>query len=138
MQINIIMKFSEFWIQLLEINISSKRVCGFTGWMISLFICLWCTLQISATNSRYVYLCSTSLLGVEAVNFYISTNQQAIKIKNINKFIIMDIKLKYSKIIPFPFMHVHFSPNCIFRTSKIQEYYPRQHIITKWYMLNNN
>ena len=65
------MKLSEFLIQLFsgEKSISSKRICGFAGWMISLFVCLWCTLsgveapQIIDT----LFICSTSLLGVEAI-----------------------------------------------------------------------
>lgn len=65
------MKFSEFWIQLFTGNkaISSKRVCGFTGWMLSLFICLWCTLSnIEAPQIvDMLFICSTSLLGVEAI-----------------------------------------------------------------------
>ena len=65
------MKFSEFWIQLFTGTkaISSKRVCGFTGWMISLFICLWCTLSgIEAPQIvDMLFVCSTSLLGVEAI-----------------------------------------------------------------------
>ena len=65
------MKFSEFWIQLFsgEKSISSKRICGFTGWMVSLFICLWCTFtKVEAPEiSDVLFICSTSLLGVEAV-----------------------------------------------------------------------
>ena len=65
------MKFSEFWIQLFTGTkaISSKRVCGFTGWMLSLFICLWCTLSgIEAPQIvDMLFICSTSLLGVEAI-----------------------------------------------------------------------
>jgi len=65
------MKFSDFWIQLFTGNkaISSKRVCGFTGWMLSLFICLWCTLSnVEAPQIvDMLFICSTSLLGVEAI-----------------------------------------------------------------------
>jgi hypothetical protein len=65
------MKHSEFWIQLFTGNkaISSKRVCGFIGWMISVFICLWCTFKnIEAPQiADMLFICSTSLLGVEAV-----------------------------------------------------------------------
>lgn len=73
------MKFSEFWIQLFTGNkaISSKRVCGFTGWILSLFICLWCTLKgVEAPQIiDMLFICSTSLLGVEAITsiFYKST-----------------------------------------------------------------
>ena len=65
------MKFNEFWIQLFTGNrsISSKRVCGFTGWMISVFICIWCTFSnVEAPQiADMLFICSTSLLGVEAV-----------------------------------------------------------------------
>ena len=65
------MKHSEFWIQLFsgEKSISSKRICGFTGWMISLVICVWCTFtEVEAPQIvDMLFICSTSLLGVEAV-----------------------------------------------------------------------
>ena len=65
------MKFSEFWIQLFTGNksISSKRVCGFTGWMISIFVCLWCTFaNIEAPQIiDTLFICSTSLLGVDSI-----------------------------------------------------------------------
>lgn len=76
------MKFSEFWIQLFTGNkaISSKRVCGFTGWMLSLFICLWCTIAgIEAPEIvDMLFVCSTSLLGVEAITsiFYKATGNK--------------------------------------------------------------
>ena len=79
------MKFSEFWIQLFTGNkaISSKRVCGFTGWMLSLFICLWCTLSnVEAPQIiDMLFICSTSLLGVEAITsiFYKSTTPNSRK-----------------------------------------------------------
>lgn len=66
-----IMKMKEFWIQLFTGNksISSKRVCGFTGWILSLFICFWCTInKIEAPQiADMLFICSTSLLGVEAI-----------------------------------------------------------------------
>jgi hypothetical protein len=68
---NKFMKHSEFWVQLFTGNksISSKRVCGFTGWMVSVFICLWCTFSnVEAPQiADMLFICSTSLLGVEAV-----------------------------------------------------------------------
>lgn len=74
------MKFGEFWIQLFTGNkaISSKRVSGFTGWLLCLFICLWCTLKtVEAPQiADMLFICSTSLLGVEAITsiFYKSTS----------------------------------------------------------------
>lgn len=65
------MKHSEFWVQLFTGNkaISSKRVCGFVGWIVSVFICLWCTFSnIEAPQiADMLFICSTSLLGVEAI-----------------------------------------------------------------------
>lgn len=65
------MKFTEFWIQLFTGHraISSKRVCGFVGWMVSVFICLWCTFtHVEAPQiADMLFICSTSLLGVEAI-----------------------------------------------------------------------
>lgn len=79
------MKFSEFWVQLFTGNkaISSKRVCGFTGWMVSVFICLWCTFaNIEAPQIvDMLFVCSTSLLGVEAITsiFHKSTERKDYK-----------------------------------------------------------
>lgn len=76
------MKFSEFWLQLFagEQAISSKRVCGFTGWIVSLFICLWCTFTgVQAPEiTDILFICSTSLLGVEAITsiFHKSTGNK--------------------------------------------------------------
>lgn len=76
------MKFKEFWIQLFsgQQAVSSKRVCGFTGWMLSLFICLWCTIKgLEAPEIvDMLFICSTSLLGVEAITsvFYKSTGNK--------------------------------------------------------------
>lgn len=65
------MKHSEFWVQLFTGSkaISSKRVCGFVGWIVSVFICLWCTFSnIEAPQiADMLFICSTSLLGVEAI-----------------------------------------------------------------------
>lgn len=83
---NNIMKFSEFWIQLFTgtKSISSKRVCGFTGWMISAFICLWCTFtNIEAPQIvDTLFICSTSLLGVDAVTSIFRKSVEVKDIKN--------------------------------------------------------
>lgn len=80
------MKHSEFWIQLFTGNksISSKRVCGFTGWMVSVFICLWCTFtNVEAPQiTDMLFICSTSLLGVEAVTSIFHKSTEIVKEKD--------------------------------------------------------
>lgn len=72
----------EFWIQLFTGNkaISSKRVCGFTGWLVSLFICVWCTFTETQAPEiiDFLFICSTSLLGVETITsiFHKSTGNK--------------------------------------------------------------
>lgn len=87
------MKHSEFWIQLFtgQKAISSKRVCGFTGWMVSVFICLWCTFKgiESPQIVDMLFICSTSLLGVEAITsvFHKSVgSDKSKKDENIDEF----------------------------------------------------
>lgn len=50
-------------------GVSSKRVCGFLGWLICLFICLWCTIQVIPAPDivEYLFICSASLLGIDSV-----------------------------------------------------------------------
>ena len=50
-------------------GLSSKRVCGFCGWIVCLFICLYCTiLCIPAPEIvNLLFICSSSLLGLDSV-----------------------------------------------------------------------
>lgn len=61
----------DFFIKMLTANsgLSSKRVCGFLGWIICLFICLYCTiLMIPAPEIiDMLFICSTSLLGIDSI-----------------------------------------------------------------------
>lgn len=61
----------EFFLKMFTAHsgLSSKRVCGFLGWIVCLFICLYCT--ISAIPAPEVidmlFICSTSLLGIDSI-----------------------------------------------------------------------
>lgn len=50
-------------------GLSSKRVCGVLGWVVCLFICVYCTiLAIQAPMIvEYLFICSASLLGIDSV-----------------------------------------------------------------------
>lgn len=50
-------------------GVSSKRICGFMGWIVCLFICVWCTVQGIAAPIivEMLFICSTSLLGIDSI-----------------------------------------------------------------------
>ena len=50
-------------------GLSSKRVCGFFGWIVCLFICVWCTIKVieSPEIVDMLFICSTTLLGADSV-----------------------------------------------------------------------
>lgn len=50
-------------------GLSSKRVCGFLGWLTCLFVCLWCTICVIQAPEiiQLLFICSTSLLGIDSV-----------------------------------------------------------------------
>ena len=50
-------------------GLSTKRVCGFIGWIVCLIICVWCTiLVVQATEIiDLLFICSTSLIGVDSI-----------------------------------------------------------------------
>lgn len=50
-------------------SVSSKRFAGLLGWMLCLVICIYCTwfaIQAPAII-EILFICSTSLLGIESV-----------------------------------------------------------------------
>jgi uncharacterized membrane protein len=61
----------KFLRQLVTANtgVSSKRVCGLLGWLVCLFICVWCTLTVTIAPVivETLFICSTSLLGVDSL-----------------------------------------------------------------------
>lgn len=50
-------------------KISSKRTMGILGWLVCIFICLWCTIKGTANPSavEYLFICSASLLGIDSI-----------------------------------------------------------------------
>lgn len=50
-------------------SISSKRVCGVLGFLVCLFVLVWCTIKvIEAPNfADIILICCSGLLGVDAV-----------------------------------------------------------------------
>lgn len=50
-------------------GLSSKRICGFIGWIICLFICLYCTILVIPAPEiiDVLFICSTSLLGIDSI-----------------------------------------------------------------------
>ena len=65
------MKFIEFIAKIFmsRSGVSSKRICGFIGWLTCLFICIWCTIScVPAPNIvEMLFVCSTSLLGIDSI-----------------------------------------------------------------------
>ena len=65
------MKTQNFFIKMFTAHsgLSSKRVCGFIGWVVCLFICIWCTVYGTQAPdiSDWLFICSTSLLGLDSV-----------------------------------------------------------------------
>ena len=50
-------------------GLSSKRVCGFLGWIVCLFICIYCTILVIPAPEiiDMLFICSTSLLGIDSI-----------------------------------------------------------------------
>lgn len=75
------MKCTNFFIKILTAHsgLSSTRLCGFAGWVVCLFICIWCTILVIPAPEivDLLFICSTSLLGIDSVT--------GIWKKNINK-----------------------------------------------------
>ena len=65
------MKFKEAVLKMIESHsgVSSKRVCGFLGWVVCLVIIIYCTINnIEAPEivSNIIYAC-LGLLGIDSV-----------------------------------------------------------------------
>ena len=52
-----------------ESSVSSKRFCGFLGWILCLVICGWCTWKQREAPEviEILFICSTSLLGIDSI-----------------------------------------------------------------------
>lgn len=50
-------------------GVSSKRICGFLGWMVCIGICIYCTIcAIPAPEIvEMLFICSSSLLGIDSI-----------------------------------------------------------------------
>lgn len=50
-------------------GVSSKRLCGFMGWVVCLFVCIYCTIYAIAAPQiiEILFICSTSLLGIDSI-----------------------------------------------------------------------
>ena len=61
----------EFFIKMFTAHsgLSSKRICGFIGWIVCLFIVIYCTIMIIPAPDivEYLFICSTSLLGIDTI-----------------------------------------------------------------------
>lgn len=72
---------SNFFIKMFTAHsgLSSKRVCGFIGWIVCLFICIWYTIYTiqAPIIADTLFIGSAALLGVDAVMrpFYKHKNQ---------------------------------------------------------------
>lgn len=65
------MKFSEYFqkIFMSRSGVSSKRIAGFLGWLVCLFIAVWCTLTViqAPVIAEILFYCSSGLLGIDAI-----------------------------------------------------------------------
>lgn len=50
-------------------GVSSKRIAGFLGWLVCLFIAVYCTLNIiqAPVIAEILFYCSSGLLGIDAI-----------------------------------------------------------------------
>ena len=65
------MTFFDFMTKIFESRsgVSSKRLCGFMGWIVCLFISIYCTVCVipSPEIVEILFICSTSLLGIDSI-----------------------------------------------------------------------
>lgn len=65
------MRFSEYFqkIFMSRSGVSSKRIAGFIGWLVCLFIAIWCTLNViqAPVIAEILFYCSSGLLGIDAI-----------------------------------------------------------------------
>lgn len=58
----------EFFLKMFTAHsrLSSKRVCG---WLVCLFICIYCTIMVIPAPEvvDLLFICSTSLLGIDSI-----------------------------------------------------------------------
>lgn len=65
------MSFLEFISKIFQSRsgVSSKRICGFLGWLVCIFVCIYCTINVIPAPDivEYLFLCSSGLLGIDSV-----------------------------------------------------------------------
>lgn len=65
------MKFSEYFqkIFMSRSGVSSKRIMGALGWLVCLFIVVYCTLNViqAPAIAEILFYCSSGLLGIDTV-----------------------------------------------------------------------
>lgn len=66
-----VMKFSEYFqkIFMSRSGVSSKRIAGFLGWLVCLFVVLYCTITCiqAPVIAEILFYCSSGLLGIDAI-----------------------------------------------------------------------
>lgn len=66
-----VMKFSEYFqkIFMSRSGVSSKRIAGFFGWLVCLFVVLYCTITCiqAPAIAEILFYCSSGLLGIDAI-----------------------------------------------------------------------
>lgn len=52
-------------------GVSSKRICGFLGWLVCLFIVIYCTILCiqAPLIAEILFYCSSGLLGIDAIMY---------------------------------------------------------------------
>ncbi len=85
-QEKVIKTFKDFLLKMFtaESGLSSKRVCGFLGWIVCLFICIYCTIMViqAPLILETLFICSTALLGLDSVTRIWKKNDKYNKINN--------------------------------------------------------
>ena len=65
------MRFSEYFqkIFMSRSGVSSKRIAGFLGWLVCLFVVLYCTILCiqAPLIAEVLFYCSSGLLGIDAI-----------------------------------------------------------------------
>lgn len=66
-----VMRFSEYFqkIFMSRSGVSSKRIAGFFGWLVCLFVVLYCTITCiqAPAIAEILFYCSSGLLGIDAI-----------------------------------------------------------------------
>ena len=65
------MKFAEYFqkIFMSRSGVSSKRIAGFLGWLVCLFVVIYCTISCiqAPIIAEILFYCASGLLGIDAI-----------------------------------------------------------------------